>query len=486
MSSCCKLFLYLKLIYNVKKYYGYVESGIYNEMLLNDILIDVNKCGAVMIKFTQWICPKLELIYSDNNKIINNEKPDWLVKMERFYENCDNHPIEYTKKEYKRTFNQDPDEIYEFNEIIGSGSIGQVYLVTNKETGKEEVIKILHPDVSDDINLFDKFLRFMLYFPCINNKVKNIFPFDIFEFIDQFKSQTDFINEANHMIYFSDVYKDNDFIVIPELKKISPSILVMSYEPGISFHKSELNEYQNDKIANLYHLFIRENQIIKNYNHGDLHPGNWKIRKSADSIVPVNMYKLIIYDFGYCWRIPHKTFNDIGTIFIDTFEESNRENREVSVDNLCKLIYFSVLYNKPDKETIYKNRIKEFVNNKIDILEPWKLSPVVLLRSTIEFCKIEGLLLDPVLLQCFIIVIQGQKIFEKYGLMASDNNMISDYKVFRERYLDILTFCKTYDIFHGFSEYIENKLNEKQVQVSGIFDTIDINDIDLRNMALDI
>ena len=29
-------------------------------------------------------------------------------------------------------------------------------------------------------------------------------------------------------------------------------------------------------------------------------------------------------------------------------------------------------------------------------------------------------------------------------------------------------------------------INEKQISVSGIFDTIDINDIDLRDMALDI
>ena len=481
-----KIFSYFKLIYNVKKYYDYFNNfQTANEELLDNILIDVNKCGAVMIKFCQWVCPKLELIYSDNNKIINNVKPEWLVKMERFYENCDNHDVEYTKREYEKNFNQDPDEIYEFNEIIGSGSIGQVYSVKNKETNSVEVIKILHPNVCDDIHLFDKLVRFLLYFPCINNKVKKIFPFDIFEFINQFKSQTNFINEANHIIYFSNAYRDNNFIVIPELKKISPSILVMSYEPGISFYESELNEYQNDKIANLYHLFIRENQIINNYNHGDLHPGNWKIRNfTTDSIVPVNMYKLIIYDFGYCWRIPHKTFDDIGTIFIDTFEESNRENKEVSVDNLCKLIYFSVLYDKLDKETNYKTRIREFVNRKIGILEPWKLSPIILLQSTIEFCKLEGLLLDPVLLQCFIIVIQGQKIFEKYGLMATDDNMISDYKVFRERYLDILTFCKTYGIFQGFSEYVENKLNEKQVPVSGIFDTIDIDDIELEKMAL--
>ena len=485
MSCFRNLFSHLKLIYNLKIYYNYYQlNETYNEMLLDKVLNNVTECGAVMTKFCQWITPKLELIYSEHIDIINDKKPDWLDKMERFYENCENHSLEYTKQEYYRVFNEDPEEIYEFNEIIGSGSIGQVYLVTNKETGKEEVIKILHPNVKDQIKFFDKFVRFLLYFPCINNKVKTTFPFDIFEFIHQFELQTNFINEANHILYFYEEYENNDFIIIPKLKRISPSILIMSYEPGISFEDTELNEYQNDKIINLYHLFIRNNQMIKNYNHGDLHPGNWKVRIDNEN----NNHKLVIYDFGYCWRISQGLFSDFGTIFIDTFEESNRENEEVSIDNLCNLMYFIILYDKPDKETEYKDRIRSYIIERIDNLEPWKLSPIVLLKATIEFCKEENLLIDTTLIQCFIIVIQGQKLFEKYGLMASDKNLISDYKVYRERYLNILTICKTYNIFEGFSEYIENKLNKKQIVVDNIFDTIDI-DIDnnlLKTLALEI
>ena len=53
----------------------------------------------------------------------------------------------------------------------------------------------------------------------------------------------------------------------------------MSYEEGISFEKSKINDYQKYKIVNLFHLFIRTNQMLKNYSHGDLHPGNWKIKK---------------------------------------------------------------------------------------------------------------------------------------------------------------------------------------------------------------
>ena len=472
ISFCQNISSYLSLLYYIRKYYlEYTITEIHNIDLLEIITNKITKCGSVMIKFTQWVTPKLELIYFENENEEN--KPHWLTTLERYYENCENHDLEYTKSEYNRVFEDNVDEIYDFEDIIGSGSIGQVHLVTNKLTQNKEVLKILHPNVKDQIIFFRRFIKFLLWFPSINNKFKNFFPFDIFEFVRQFELQTDFINEANHILYFYEEYKDNDFIIIPQIIKISPSILVMSYEPGDSFSHSSLNDYQKDKIANLYHLFIRNNQSVTNYNHGDLHPGNWKVREDKEN-KGNKRHKLVIYDFGFCWSIPRKQNTEMGTIFIDTFEESNRENKEVSIDNLCKLMYYVVIYDKPDKETDYKDRIKTYVIDRIDILEPWKLSPSALLKAIIEFCIIEKLLIDPILVQCFIIVIQGQKIFEKYGLMASDNRYIDDYEVFRGRYLDILTFCKTYNIFKGYSQYIETKLNEKQLTINTIFDTINL------------
>ena len=38
----------------------------------------------LMIKFCQWITPKLELIYLDENEILNDKKPQWLINLEKF------------------------------------------------------------------------------------------------------------------------------------------------------------------------------------------------------------------------------------------------------------------------------------------------------------------------------------------------------------------------------------------------------------------
>ena len=479
---CQNITSYLSLCYYIRKYYfEYTETQGHNIDLLRSITEKITECGAVMIKFCQWVTPKLELIYLESGR--EDDKPEWLTTLERYYENCENHELDYTKSEYNRVFGENVDEIYNFEDIIGSGSIGQVHLVTNKETKNQEVIKILHPNVKDQIIFFRRFIKFLIWFPCISNKCKNLFPFDIFEFIRQFELQTNFVNEANHILFFYEEYKENDYIIIPQLKKISPSILVMSYEPGVSLQESPISNYQKDKIVNLYHLFIRNNQLITNYNHGDLHPGNWKVRIDSTNSTNPN-HKLVIYDFGYCWRISNEVFDKIGSIFLDTFEESS-DNIEKSVDNLCKLTYMSILYNKPDKETDYKVRIREHVKNEIHIRNIKTLSVIDSMKATINLCNRENLLLDPTLIQCYIIFIQGQKLFEQYDLMTNDKDNTTPYEVYRDRYLNIFTFCKTYNIFNKYSGYIEKKLNEKQVVVNNIFDTINLEE-SIKVLAIDL
>ena len=120
--------------------------------------------------------------------ILKNEKPMWLKSIEQFYENCDNHSIEYTLSHYKETFHNDFNDDYEILDIIGSGSIGQVYLIQDKpltEFSKKEkyVMKILHPNVKYEIEFFRKFYSMIRYIPQVNKILNERFPFDIHNFI---------------------------------------------------------------------------------------------------------------------------------------------------------------------------------------------------------------------------------------------------------------------------------------------------------------
>jgi serine/threonine protein kinase len=459
------LFNYIILIKDVRNYYyNVVNNDYYDDKLLTNIIYKINSCGAVATKFCQWLLPKIEMIH------IKNEKPEWFTKLETFYEKCPNHNEEYTKYIFNKEFDESFDENYKIKSIIGSGSMGQVYHVYNIINKKEEVIKVLHPNIKDNINIFKKIISILLWFPFTRNKINKLLPFDIYKFVDDFYIQSNLINEANNLIKFRNEYTDNDFIIIPELLKISENILIMSYEKGESFYDSNIDEYNKEKLVTIFNIFVRSNQILLNFNHGDLHPGNWKIRNDN------NNYKLIFYDFGYCWSIENKIFTDMGPLFWDTFENSTKENTEETIENLCKIMYYIILYEHKETDKNFHLKINTHINTSLEYLKPWIISPLDLLQSVIEFCIKESLLINTTLIQGFILQMQIQKLFENYHLQSSNENNICDYEVFRERYLSILTLCKTMNIFPEYSEYIENKLNSKNIKVESLFDTINIDD----------
>ena len=459
------LFNYCRLLHKINKYINnYNSTNEHNLEMIRNITENITSCGSVAIKFCQWVTPKLELM---NINIDSDHKPEWLKLLEEYYENCPNHSFEYTELKYKNEFNENIGDIYRDITIIGSGSIGQVYRAYNEIEKRDEVIKIVHPNIDEEINIFRKIVNILFYVPCIKNKYNQLFPFDVYGFIDQFRDQIDLVKEANHNMYFHEKYKSNPYLIIPTLYRVNQHILIMSYEEGSLFDDSEISEYEKDKVANIFHLFIKSNVMFHNYNHGDMHPGNWKVREC-----PNGDNKLVVYDFGFCWRMPINKFTKIGNSFIETFEQSNKQDKETSIKSFSNILNFVILDNGQN----YREKATQHIVDNIDNIEPWKISPIKLFRCTVDFCRSESLLIDPILIQIFIILIQGEKVFEKYNLMSTDTNTISDYVVFRERYLNILSFCKTYNIFNDFSNYIENKLNELQIDIDGIFDTIQIDE----------
>ena len=478
MFQFCKYFYnHIRLIYQIYSYINYLNSNQgHNVMYLDQICETVQRCGSVAIKFCQWITPKLELMYTEENDLIDKErvKPLWLRKLETFYEKCNEHSTEYTIQEYERVYNEDFQNKYEILDIIGSGSIGQVYLIQDKPlkdyTKRQKyVMKIIHPNVTYEINFFRKFYKFITWIPCLNTKIKLNLPFDIYQFINQFEQQSDFIMESNHLLKFYEAYQENDSIIIPQLIRIAPTIMIMSYEEGKSFEDCELNKYQKYKLVMLFNLFIRNNQHILNYNHGDLHKGNWKIRISED-----DDHKLVIYDFGFCWKVPLDKHHIIELTY-DAFESADKDLQPIDHKNLSELLLSLVIYTREDK-TDFKKRVERLVDIRIEKLEMWIFSPIKLFQFTIQVCLEENIFIDPIMIQAIIVAIQCQLISQEYGLKASSIDDIGSYEIYRSRYVDMLTFCKTKNIFQDYRVSIENKLNEKQTEVKGLFDFIEMPD----------
>jgi len=472
---------YTLLIYNIREYINiYNETKNHNISRIDDIIKNIKSCGSVAIKFCQWTIPKLEIMHLEEENIIKEEKPLWLKKFEELYEGCDNHSIDYTISHYKEVFSKDFNDDYEILDIIGSGSIGQVYLIQDKpltEFSKRNkyVMKIIHPNVKYEIEFFRKLYTFIKYIPSVKTILNNNFPFDIYTFIDQFNEQSNFINESNHLLHFKEYYKDNDCIIIPELIRCSETILIMSYEKGISFDDLEINKYQKYKVVTLLASFVRNNQHILNYHHGDLHKGNWKVRTED------NLHKLVIYDFGFCWRVLLQKNNLINEI-TELFENTDENLEKVNIKDMIRIFKFFLTYDESINDEI-DNKILSYLENNINDIKPWNLNPSRLFKMTVNLCISENLLINPIMIQVVIILIQLQKIFEEFRITSTDKDEINSYEVYRSKYLDWITFYKTYQIFNELSDFITDILNEKQTEIDNIFDCIEMPDY-IKKLAL--
>ena len=74
----------------------------------------------------------------------------------------------------QKLLTQNIDEKYEIKNIIGSGSIGQTYLLEDIKTKEKNVMKILHPNVKNQIDFFERFvcIQFCLIFCLLSSRQK--------------------------------------------------------------------------------------------------------------------------------------------------------------------------------------------------------------------------------------------------------------------------------------------------------------------------
>ena len=94
MCLCSKYYNYIRLFYHLYKYYNYLIENNYenDENRINNIINLIKDCGCVMI-ITQWLLLELKLFILIKHSL-------WFLKLENFYENCNNNDITYVKNKY--------------------------------------------------------------------------------------------------------------------------------------------------------------------------------------------------------------------------------------------------------------------------------------------------------------------------------------------------------------------------------------------------
>ena len=159
-----------------------IKYNLYNDKILKILLKNIHSCGVIPTKIVQWSLPFLKLINIDENT----------------YENCPDHDINYTKDIYKKEFYENIDDNYEIINIIGSGSIAQVYKIKDIKTEKLFAMKIIHPNAIKNF----KSIKFYLHIIFIFFKFNKIIPVSLNDFLNQFETQLNMINESNNMLKF--------------------------------------------------------------------------------------------------------------------------------------------------------------------------------------------------------------------------------------------------------------------------------------------
>ena len=412
--------------------------GNYNRYILNNIIYNININGYIFIKFTQWMTSRLLIL-------TNCEEDRQVLKiLENIYDNCHSHSIRDTINIYQNDFNEYIFNDYNMLEMVGSGSIGQVYKARDLKTNSLVAIKVKHTGIEYKylISYFViKLIIFLFWvFPNINYR---ILPINLSEFIFQLNNQLNFNNEVINCNKMHDLFKDNDTVIIPKVIKHSNNIIVMTFEEGVGFEQLKINDIKKNKIALYFTLLLYKMSYSFGFLHGDLHKGNWKIKYSSDT----GSFKIIYYDFGYVFRMNKISLNK-------SLIESIRYNL---TDNITKIL----LQNSFSKNNL-DDKYDEINTIIMKYIPPaGAISTYKFTRMSLLISKKYKLIYTTEMINILLMLIQTEELCLSNNIKQDDDLSIEESKKFQyslnEEYIIL---CKTYKHFDDLLIYFEN-LNEK-------------------------
>lgn len=394
-----------------------IKLGIYDEKLIKILLRSIHRCGVIPVKMIQWFLPPLKVMNTDK-KIINI--------LENTYEKCPLHDLKHTVDMYKKDFYSNFNDNYEILNIIGSGSIAQVYKIKEKNTDNIYAMKVKHPNVLKDYINIKRYLKWIFLFIPFNK----IVPISIDDFFNQFEQQINFVNEGNNMLQFYNKYENNNLYKIPKLYKLSENILIMEYIKGESIENMNLTNINYSKYNLMIYIFIQHNLIMNNFNHGDLHNYNWKVTEDK---------KIVIYDFGLCWKLCDPSIINIMETLVEGFHKSDYEKLYVAFSRFIKI-----------GSDIDENIIKEYFNDEMNK----KINRFMyFFKHILIFCLKSNILLN---INILYIIISWQNTL----LIFMNNFSEKEEFVANEMYMEEYNICDYYDIFHEYQKYLKKQINK--------------------------
>lgn len=176
---------------------------------------------------------------------------------------------------------------------VASGSIANVYLARERESGRALVLKVRRPGLArrirTDFRLMRAGARLVERLPGLvslpaSQALAELEPLVIM--------QTEFETEAINLSHFERTYRSWDGLLLPEPVPAwsGPDVLAMTYLPGLdkTWLEKPANEHTQAQVS-LAVAFLFDTVFIAGKVHGDMHPGNLIFRDDG---------KVAILDFG--------------------------------------------------------------------------------------------------------------------------------------------------------------------------------------------
>jgi ubiquinone biosynthesis protein len=195
---------------------------------------------------------------------------------------------------------------------IASASIAQVHRASLID-GRQVVVKVKRPLVlrkmKQDMSLIKTTLRLMMLL-----KIEGIE--DTVALLEQFELQlygeADFIKERTNMIRFRNFYKNNPFLIVPEVHEdmCSDSAIVMENVPSKKMETTE-SEARPRLASILMSTFVLQ-MLQGDLIHADPHGGNIGVHPET--------LQIVLYDYGNVIELNHKMRNALKQVMLMVIE----------------------------------------------------------------------------------------------------------------------------------------------------------------------
>ena len=388
---------------------------------VTDLITCTKRCGTVAIKLLQFICMR--------NNIKNKQ-------LQFVFEDCDIHSLEDTKQMYFEDFGRKlSSDFMVRRDIIGSGSIGQVYRFYSLTHDHFVALKSKHPGVDKNVHDFIKIIKVICWF---------VYPFNIYhelimEYIENIKLQLDYDQEAKNTIKLRGLWQNEESVIVPEVYYYSKNFICMSYHEGENFNNISEPE---QLIASMCITFIFLTGLLQHdFLHADLHTGNWKV------VIKEKSMKILLYDCGVMCRTGDLEKNKliIATLMAGQFDRLVYIIGDASqkrLDECSRFINENLPETAMERTNFFiKKVLKErLISNKmfIHVLTALAIVGEISDKSTGIFTRYTGR--EVLLYECMIYMYIS--ILNKLQMFTGLNTFLQDWmdsdKIHKERYTDWL------------------------------------------------